>query len=111
MADEHIDIAWRPSETLRRESRMQAFFDRVGVADRAGLNERADADPAWFWDEVINFLDVRFYEPYDSVLDTSKGAAWPVWCAGGKTNVVLNCIDRHRETPVWDKVWIVWSPY
>lgn len=109
MAEENTDIAWRPSETLRRESRMQAFFDRVGVVDRTTLNDRADADPAWFWDELIDFLDVRFYEPYDNILDTSKGVPWPVWCAGGKTNVVLNCIDRHRDTPVWDKVWIVWE--
>lgn len=109
MAEEKTEIAWRPSEMLRRESRMQAFFDRVGVADRTALNDRADADPAWFWDELIDFLDVRFYEPYDTILDTSKGVPWPVWCSGGKTNVVLNCIDRHRDTPVWDKVWIVWE--
>lgn len=24
-------------------------------------------------------------------------------------NVVLNCLDRHRGTPVWDKTWIVWD--
>ena len=26
-----------------------------------------------------------------------KGAPWTKWCIGGKTNIVLNCIDRHKD--------------
>lgn len=103
------DIVWRPSDTLRRDSRMQAFLDQVGLADRAALCDRADADPAWFWDALLDFLDIRFYTPYSQVLDLSKGKQWPVWCVGGTTNIVLNCIDKHRDTEVWDKDWILWE--
>ncbi len=109
MAEQELEIAWRPPEALRKASLMQGLLDYTGAKDRTDLNARADTDPAWFWQSVLEFLDIRFYEPYDQVLDTSKGAPWPVWCAGGKTNVVLNCIDRHRDTPVWDSCWIVWD--
>ncbi len=102
-------IAWRPSETVRRESRMQAFLDRVGLVDRNALCDRADADPEWYWNELLEFLDVRFYRPYSRVLDLSKGIQWPAWCIDGTTNVVLNCIDKHRDTEVWGKVWIEWE--
>lgn len=103
------DIVWRPSEKLRRDSRMQAFLDRVGLADRNALCARADADPAWYWDALLEFIEFRFYQPYSQVLDTSKGTQWPAWCVGGTTNIVLNCIDKHRDTAVWNKVWIEWE--
>ena len=102
-------IVWRPSDELRCESRMQAFLDQAGLPDRAVLCERADADPAWYWNALLKFLDIRFYKPYSQILDTSKGIQWPVWCVDGTTNVVLNCIDKHRGTEIWDKVWIEWE--
>ena len=102
-------IVWRPSDELRRESRMQAFLDQAGLPDRAALCERADADPAWYWNALLKFLDIRFYKPYSQILDTSKGIQWPVWCVDGTTNVVLNCIDKHRGTEIWDKAWIEWE--
>lgn len=78
-------IAWRPSDAFKRASRMQAFLDQTGLADLAALNARADRDPEWFWDTVLTFLDMRFYEPYERVLDTARGAPWPEWCIGGTT--------------------------
>lgn len=103
------DIVWRPSEALRRDSRMQMFLDSVALPDRSALCARADADPAWYWNALLEFVEFRFYRPYSQVLDTSKGVEWPAWCVDGTTNIVLNCIDKHRDTAVWDKVWIEWE--
>ena len=47
--------------------------------------------------------------PYDQMLDLSRGEPWARWCVGGTTNIVLNCIDRHRGTPVWDQTFLVWE--
>ena len=95
------DILWRPSAEIIAQSAMRAFLDQVALADLDALNQKADADPAWFWDAALEFMDMRFYRPYDRVLDQSRGVQWPEWCVGGTTNVVLNCIDKHRDTPVW----------
>ena len=103
------EIVWRPSEELRRKSRLQAFLDQAGLPDRAALCARADEDPHWYWNALLKFLDIRFYKPYSRVLDTSKGVQWPVWCVDGTTNIVLNCIDKHRGTAVWNKIWIEWE--
>jgi len=103
------EIVWHPSEELRRKSRFQAFLDQAGLPDRAALCARADEDPHWYWNALLKFLDIRFYKPYSRVLDTSKGVQWPVWCVDGTTNIVLNCIDKHRGTAVWNKIWIEWE--
>src|SRR5690606_17625675 len=31
------------------------------------------------------------------------------WCVGGTTNVVLNCLDRRRETPGYMKTALIWE--
>ena len=43
------------------------------------------------------------------MLDLSRGQPWARWCVGGTTNIVLNCIDKHRGTPVWDQTFLVWE--
>jgi len=100
------DIVWEPNEALIAQSQMQRFVRAVAVEDYDALLTKADADPEWFWEEVIKFLDVKFYEPYSTLMDQSKGIEWTQWCLGGKTNLVLNCIDKHKGTDVWDKPFI-----
>ena len=43
------------------------------------------------------------------MLDLSRGQPWARWCVGGTTNIVLNCIDKHRGTAVWDQTFLVWE--
>ena len=80
------EIVWRPSEKLRRESRMQAFLDQVELPDRAALCASADADPQWYWDALLKFLNIRFYKPSGQVGATAKGFNWLVgWVVGRPT--------------------------
>lgn len=103
------DYAWRPSEAVRRHSNWQAFIDAEGVSDYPTLAARADADPAWFWDALIRFLDIRFYRPYHDVLDLSEGLPYPHWCVEGTTNLVLNCLDKHRGTATATHPAVIWE--
>ncbi len=97
---------WEPNDELTSISQMQKFISAIGVADYDQLLSKADEDPEWFWNAAIDFLDVKFYQPYDKVLDASKGIEWTQWCVGGKTNMVLNCLDKHKGTDVWNKPFI-----
>ena len=102
----HQDIVWEPNDELTSISQMQKFIHVTGVTDYDELLSKADADPEWFWNAVIDFLDIKFYQPYDKVLDASKGIEWTQWCCGGKINMVLNCLDKHKGTDTWDKIFI-----
>lgn len=98
-----------PSPELVAQSNLSAFLRKTGETDIETLAERADADPAWLMEQVLEFCDFRFYKPYTQMLDTSRGIEWARWCVGATTNIVLNCIDRHRDTPVWDRTFLVWE--
>ncbi|HKY95071.1 MAG TPA: AMP-binding protein [Kiloniellales bacterium] len=102
-------FAWWPNAEAAAESTLAAFIAAAGLPDFDALARRADADPAWFWGEVLRFFDLRFYKPFDRLMDDSAGPAWTRWCIGGTTNIVLNCFDRHRGTAVFDRVYLVWN--
>jgi len=100
---------WTPPPELIEQSNLTAFLRATGQPDYDTLAAKAEADPAWLMEEVFRFCDVRFYRRYDRMLDLGRGEPWARWCSGGTTNIVLNCIDKHRGTPVWDQTFIVWE--
>jgi acetyl-CoA synthetase len=106
---EQQKFKWRPTPEIIAQSTLTAFLKRVGEPSYESLVARADADPAWLMEEVFAFCDFRFYKPYTQMLDTSRGIEWARWCVGGTTNIVLNCLDRHRGTPVWEQPFLVWE--
>ena len=107
-ANDVSNIKWEPGGGYQN-CRLAQFLEFCDVADMAELHEKNAADPGWFWDAAIRFLDVQFYEPYSQILDLSKGIQHPAWCLGAKTNLVLNCLDKHRDTPTWAKTYLVWE--
>ncbi len=107
-------VVWRPDADDARETNLAGFMARLGIsrADSDGYSEllqRAEANPEGFWNSLVQHNDIKFYQPYRTVLDTSRGIEWAEWCVGGTTNLVLNCLDKHRGGPVWDKPALVWE--
>jgi acetyl-CoA synthetase len=100
---------WTPPPDLVAQSNLTAFLHATGQRDYDDLATKADADPAWLMQAVFKFCDVRFYRRPDAMLDLSDGQPWARWCVGGATNIVLNCIDKHRGTAVWDQTFLVWE--
>jgi acetyl-CoA synthetase len=100
---------WLPPAELVAASNLTAFLKQVGLPDHASLLARSEAEPAWLMQQVFDFCDVRFYTPFARMLDTSDGIEWARWCVDGTTNIVLNCLDRHRDTPAWERPFLLWE--
>jgi acetyl-CoA synthetase len=100
---------WRPDAETVSRSVLSAFIRHAGQQDLRALQRQADADPAWLMSQVFDFCDFRFYRSPERMLDTSRGIEWARWCVGGTTNIVLNCIDRHRSSPAWERTFITWE--
>ncbi|MBA3471457.1 MAG: acetate--CoA ligase [Herpetosiphonaceae bacterium] len=69
-----------------------ALATQSHVGEYAPLYARSLAHPEAFWAECAATID--WETPYTTVLDQSA-APFYRWFVGGKTNVVLNAIDRH----------------
>ena len=87
------DPVWFPGDPS--VTNVGRFMAVEGVATFDELRARSVAEPEWFWDAVVRFLDVPFATPYRSVVDTSQGIPWATWFDGGRLNVAELCVDRH----------------
>ena len=79
---------------------------QANVPDYLALRQEALADPEAFWDDRAQAL-IDWYQPYEQVLDDSN-APFFKWFTGGKTNMVLNAIDRHLTNSNRNKLAMIW---
>ena len=97
------EVRYEPSETFVTESNVYAFMQKHGIADFEELHRRTvtdiDGEPAsgldWFWDEIVDYLDLEFYEEYEQVRDDTDGPQFTDWYVGGELNIAHNVVDRH----------------
>ena len=103
------DFAWRPDERLVRNSHLQRFMDRHGLASFDALLDKSARDVSWFWGTMLHELGVVFDKRYTRVVDESGGPQRPRWCVGGEMNVTASLLDRWRDTPTDAKPAIKWE--
>ncbi|WP_022869292.1 acetate--CoA ligase [Yaniella halotolerans] len=63
--------------------------------------EHAEKDRIGFWAEKAN--RITWDTPFEEVLDWSE-APFAKWYTGGKLNAAYNCVDRHVEAGLGDRV-------
>ncbi|AFR10305.1 hypothetical protein B005_1829 [Nocardiopsis alba ATCC BAA-2165] len=72
---------------------------------KADVYETADADRLGFWEEQARRL--QWDRPWDTVLDWNPPYA--KWFVGGRLNASVNCVDRHVDAGLGDRVAIQWE--
>lgn len=82
-----------------------AFRSEALVTDRS-LYEEAEADRLGFWARQARDV-VTWFQDFDTVLEWDLPFA--KWFVGGKLNVSYNCLDRHVEAGLADKVAFHWE--
>jgi acetyl-CoA synthetase len=98
----------REIEVLLKED--QTFDPSSDFAAQANANDPAIYDEAerdfkaW-WEKWARELE--WFEPWDEVLDWNP--PWAKWFVGGKLNASYNCLDRHVEAGLGDRVAFYWE--
>lgn len=109
MFPENSEYVWRPEASWIAHSHLQEFITRRGLRDLDHLLEKAAADPAWFWQAVVQDLGIVWREPYRQVLDDSAGKAWARWFPGGRLNITETALDRHMGTSRAGQPALLWE--
>ncbi|GAB4177920.1 MAG: AMP-binding protein [Calditrichia bacterium] len=87
-------IVWRPTPEDITQSNMAHFYQKLGFKDYESFFQQSIRNPEWFWDQVIQDLDIQFFEPYSQVMNVSRGIEFPKWCLNGKMNITSTCLDK-----------------
>jgi len=95
-------------ENLLREDRR--FPPPRPLADSANVKadayEEAQRDRLAFWEKQARRL--HWAKEWDTVLDWSN-PPFAKWFVGGQLNAAYNCLDRHVEAGLGDRVAIYWE--
>jgi acetyl-CoA synthetase len=87
-------VVWSPSPQDIGGANVTRLMRAHGIDDYDDLVRRSIDDIGWFWDAVVDDLDLEFFEPYSDVFDVSAGVEWTTWFTGGMVNLAHQCVDR-----------------
>jgi acetyl-CoA synthetase len=104
--EEHMrkEFVWRPSGEYIRRSRLRRFMERHDISSYRELVATSTERIEWFWNAVMDDLNIEFYKPYEKIVDLSEGVQFPKWCVNGKMNIVHNMLDKYINTPMQNRV-------
>ncbi|TFG97866.1 AMP-dependent synthetase, partial [Candidatus Thorarchaeota archaeon] len=103
------EIVWRPTDEHIQRANLTKFMGIHDIESFDELMRKSTKDVAWFSDALLKFLDIKFYKPYEQIVDLSKGIARPKWCVGGELNIVHNCLDKYIGTPIEHQPALMWE--
>jgi len=98
------------SEAERTVSVPKAFAEKARIKSLdqyRALYDRSISDPDGFWAQQAERL--TWFKKWDKVSRWDFNTAKIEWFIGGKTNVSVNCIDRHLESPRKTKAALIWE--
>ena len=90
----HETRVFPPPEDLAKDANAQP-----------GIYAEAELDPVKFWESQAKHL--TWAEPWTGALEWS--APFSKWFVGGRLNVAVNCVDRHVEAGLGDRVAFHWE--
>jgi acetyl-CoA synthetase len=75
-------------------------FAAAALVSSRQLYDEADADYEAFW--AMRARELAWFEPFEKVLEWEPPFA--KWFTGGRLNVSYNCLDRHVEAGLGDRI-------
>ncbi|MBX0293638.1 AMP-binding protein [Haloarcula nitratireducens] len=126
-------VVHEPPREFVESTNVWQFMQTYDIDDYEELIERTttdlpdepDSGVDWFWDELVDYLGIEFFEEYDAVRDsetrsvsigngetvTCDGPQFTDWYPGGELNAAHNAVDRHaaRDNGARNHLALVWE--
>src|SRR5436305_8289295 len=88
------DFIWRPSAERVEHANVTRLGRALGADGYHELHRISIEEPARFWPAVVADLGIEFSQPWDAVIDSSRGPEWSRWFVGAKLNLARICLHR-----------------
>src|SRR5437762_2918275 len=104
-----MEIAWSPTPEVLEQANVVRLMRRAGAGDFPELQRRSAEEPEWFWAAAVEDMGLEFSQPWERVVDLSRGPEWATWFVGGKLNLAWNCVHRCAHGERADADAAVWQ--
>jgi acetyl-CoA synthetase len=98
---------WEPDPERIKSANVWRYMQKLGFSDREAFLTYSVDHLDEFWGDLAVEMGVEWFQPFDRVLDTSRGVEWADWYVGGKLNIVANTLDRHARGPAAHRTAII----
>lgn len=95
-----------PPADFKNNSNLLAYMKSKGFDEYEAFYKWSLEHRFEFWEDMAK--ELHWFEPWQ---ETFRWTTKPFfqWFVGGKYNICYNCLDRHQNTPVWDKIAYYWD--
>jgi acetyl-CoA synthetase len=102
------EFVWRPDAERLESANLTRLARRLGADGYHELYRISVEEPDRFWPAVVEDLGLEFSEPWEQVVDASRGIEWARWFVGGELNVAWNCVHRWAAAELGNEEAAVW---
>jgi acetyl-CoA synthetase len=102
------DFIWSPTRADVESANLTRLAGRVGVEGYEALHRVSIEEPERFWPALIEDLGLEFSEPWEQVVDTSRGDEWATWFTRGKLNLAWNCVHKWAAGELAEEEAAIW---
>ena len=95
-----------PSNDQVQNANMTAYMKKKGFDDYKSFYQWSLEHRFEFWEDMAK--ELHWFEPWKTTFEWTEKPFFK-WYAGGKFNIVYNCLDRHMQTPVRNKIAFYWE--
>jgi acetyl-CoA synthetase len=95
-----VPYAWKPTPEQLEAANLTRLMRSLGCPTYGELHRLSLEEPDRFWRAVAADLELELAQPWDRVVDESRGKEWATWFAGARLNVADACLHAWvRRTP------------
>src|SRR5215472_9537487 len=95
-----------PSRDLIEHANISAYMQSKGFDDYESFYKWSLGHRAEFWDDQAR--ELHWFQNWDTTFQWTNKPSFQ-WFAGGKFNIVYNCLDRHMHTDTRTKIAYYWE--
>src|SRR5215472_6791756 len=100
------DRVFAPSSDVVNNANITAYMKSKGFDNYEDFHQWSLAHRHEYWDDMAK--ELHWFAPWKTTFEWTNKPFFK-WFTGGKFNIVYNCLDRHMDTPIRNKVAFYWE--
>jgi len=89
---------WYPEEDFIKKTNIAKLMKHVGIDHYGDFHRWSVEHYPLFWEEMVKILNIRFTNPYKSIIDPAQDEETMKWFPGSSFNIAESCFAAPNES-------------